>query len=137
MRYKHHVLSDVNEENKVAQCSICGLVSVKKNNKNLWRCTNARSKKHVAEGKRRYSKGDSTIQKRYKLIREIKNVPCFDCGNSFPACCMDFDHRNPGEKIVAVSQLYCASLEKLMAEIDKCDIVCSNCHRIREHNRRK
>jgi hypothetical protein len=47
---------------------------------------------------------------------------------------MDFDHRDPSQKEFnlgseAIREMY--SLEKLQAEIDKCDIVCANCHRIR------
>ena len=30
--------------------------------------------------------------------------PCTDCGNKFPACCMDFDHVR-GKKVASVSEL--------------------------------
>jgi len=67
-------------------------------------------------------------------LRGYKNVPCADCGNKYPPTCMDFDHRDPSQKEFnlgseAIREMY--SLEKLQAEIDKCDIVCANCHRIR------
>jgi hypothetical protein len=44
---------------------------------------------------------------------------------------MDFDHRE--DKVEIVSRLLWANAakEKILAEIAKCDLVCSNCHRIR------
>lgn len=60
-----------------------------------------------------------------------------DCGQCFPAVCMDFDHR-PGEiKIASVARVIQAGkLEDLYAEIAKCDLVCANCHRLRTKRRR-
>ena len=74
-----------------------------------------------------------------KFLAEVCDVPCMDCGNRFPAVCMDFDHVR-GEKKDVVSRLACAkaaSIKRLKEEIAKCDIVCSNCHRIRTHITRK
>lgn len=67
-----------------------------------------------------------------KYINEIKNVPCMDCNQKFPSYVMDFDHRDRTSKEYSVSEmLYNFGLEKIKKEISKCDIVCSNCHRIR------
>lgn len=49
---------------------------------------------------------------------------------------MDFDHVR-GEKAFSIAVRYVHSLDKLFAEIEKCDIVCANCHRIRTQARRK
>jgi hypothetical protein len=67
------------------------------------------------------------------LIDAIKDRPCADCGLRFPPICMDFDHRDPTTKLENVSILYGngAAWERIRAEIDKCDVVCANCHRIR------
>lgn len=67
-------------------------------------------------------------------LRELrKDVPCADCGGIFPPTCMDWDHTDPSQKefniAKAVSELY--TKEKIHAEIDKCELVCANCHRIR------
>lgn len=61
-------------------------------------------------------------------------VPCMDCGGSFASCAMDFDHRPGLDKVNHVSHL--ALMAKthpvaLVAEMDKCDVVCANCHRVR------
>ena len=39
-----------------------------------------------------------------------------------------------GEKVQNISQ--CQSMEALLTEIEKCDVVCAICHRIRTWNRR-
>ena len=45
---------------------------------------------------------------------------------------MDFDHAR-GEKSLNVSRLRNGRLawSRLLAELDKCDVVCANCHRVR------
>lgn len=65
----------------------------------------------------------------------LKNKPCMDCGGTFPPECMDFDHVR-GEKRFGIGSIlpHCSE-EKLMEEIAKCDLVCSNCHRIRTRKR--
>lgn len=64
-----------------------------------------------------------------------KDTPCMDCGVQYPTCVMDFDHR-PGEvKSFGIGQSK-RSLEETLLEIAKCDVVCSNCHRLRTAARR-
>ena len=74
--------------------------------------------------------------KRSKFAASLKNKPCSDCGNTFPSECMDWDHR-PGEvKVGCVTTLIQGNLEIALKEIEKCDLVCANCHRIRTAKRR-
>lgn len=68
-------------------------------------------------------------------IAEVKSVPCMDCGDVFPFYCMDFDHRPDEVKEFAIGASYALSRVRLEAEIAKCDIICSNCHRIRTFER--
>lgn len=63
-------------------------------------------------------------------IASRKNVPCADCSLSFPPECMDFDHVR-GEKKFNLGDVRGMSKAALEAEIEKCDVVCANCHRIR------
>lgn len=67
-------------------------------------------------------------------IRVIKDVPCKDCGQRFPYYVMDFDHVR-GEKKFVISGATCDYWPTTLEEIEKCDVVCSNCHRIRTHSR--
>lgn len=66
------------------------------------------------------------------LISSLKNVPCMDCCKRFHPVCMDFDHR-PGEIKLFTIAARKMGREALLAEIAKCDVVCSNCHRLRTH----
>jgi hypothetical protein len=71
------------------------------------------------------------------LLDQLRDVPCGDCGGRFPPCAMDFDHRDPAAKVQGVTRMIGrASIERILAEVDKCDIVCGNCHRLRTHARR-
>ena len=70
------------------------------------------------------------------LIQSAKNKPCADCKKTFPPYVMDFDHIR-GKKKMAVSLFVRTSfsLDIVQAEIDKCEVVCSNCHRERTAKR--
>jgi hypothetical protein len=69
-----------------------------------------------------------------RIVREAKSVPCADCGKRFPPYVMDFDHL--GDKVANVSYLMpSAGEERLQSEMAKCEVVCSNCHRVRTHER--
>lgn len=69
------------------------------------------------------------------LLDQLKDVPCMDCGNRFPPECMDFDHREGEVKVNNVGTIRHHSVDRLLAEVAKCDIVCANCHRIRTRRR--
>jgi hypothetical protein len=72
-----------------------------------------------------------------RLLDSLRDVPCADCGGRFPPCSMDFDHRDPATKVAAVTRLVGrAGPDRILAEAEKCDIVCANCHRARTVNRR-
>lgn len=62
---------------------------------------------------------------------------CQDCQQWFPSVAMDFDHVR-GTKIKGVSHMIASgvALERLQQEIDKCDLVCACCHRVRTANKR-
>lgn len=73
-----------------------------------------------------------------QYVDSIKQSPCLDCKNSFSSVCMDFDHRDSVQKRYNVARMVgICSLETIKVEISKCDLVCSNCHRIRTFNRKK
>ena len=66
-------------------------------------------------------------------LRELRRVPCLDCGRRLPPYAMDFDHRDPADKSfnLGAGKVLLKSRAALVAEIAKCDVVCANCHRIR------
>lgn len=76
-----------------------------------------------------------------KFVNALKIVsPCADCGNRFPSVCMDFDHLPEFKKVADIAVMTNGggySLAEIKVEIAKCEIVCSNCHRIRTAGRPK
>lgn len=76
---------------------------------------------------------DRWIKAKQKAI-EYKGSKCQDCSISYPEtdhCVFDFHHRNPNEKDVDWKKLRLRSWDKIVFEVDKCDLLCSNCHRLR------
>jgi hypothetical protein len=67
-----------------------------------------------------------------ELIAELKSGPCTDCGGRFPPFVMDFDHVR-GTKLGIISRMGTGRMAwaKTLAEVEKCDVVCANCHRLR------
>lgn len=74
-------------------------------------------------------------QRKLKIlyIREKKQVPCADCGISYPYYVMDFDHLR--DKKFLVAHLVNQGWNRIDEELSKCEVVCSNCHRIRTFKR--
>lgn len=71
-------------------------------------------------------------------LSSVKSHPCSDCGGSWTKEAMTYDHRPTEVKSYDVYQLAnhpTASLEKLKAEILKCDLICVGCHRDRSNSR--
>lgn len=66
-----------------------------------------------------------------------KSGPCHDCGNSFHHCQMDFDHLEGHEKVANISRMVYdeVSRKKIEEEMEKCHLVCANCHRLRTWQR--
>ena len=62
------------------------------------------------------------------LWEHYSTHPCVDCGEDDPVV-LELDHVR-GEKIAGVSQLVhnTRSLKVIEDEIEKCEVVCANCH---------
>lgn len=74
---------------------------------------------------------------RRKRRRDFFNLlkldrPCYDCGGVFPPEAMDWDHLPGSNKCFNIgANIYLYSTEEVADEINKCQLVCSNCHRVR------
>lgn len=66
-----------------------------------------------------------------------KADPCMDCGRSYPAEMMEFDHLGDKEFLLNTANLHRRTLNELKKERVKCDLVCVACHRIRTMRRRE
>ena len=80
---------------------------------------------------RHYANRQKRAENNRKLLKEIKeNSPCSCCGEYYPAPCMDHHHLDASAKEKQVSKMIEAnSWNKIEQEIEKCILVCSNCHR--------
>ena len=71
-------------------------------------------------------------QKRAQRFRDFKaTLSCIRCGESHPACIV-FHHRDPKKKefhVNATTIWKGVPMKRILAEIEKCDVLCANCHR--------
>jgi hypothetical protein len=71
------------------------------------------------------------------LVNEAKSRPCADCGHRYPPCVMDFDHVR-GTKVGNIARMKQNMVPyAVLEEIEKCDVVCANCRRLRSFNRQR
>lgn len=81
-----------------------------------------------------YSNGEmNEYMKRWYIKRkldaiEYKGGKCKECGYNKCYGALHFHHRNPGEKEFGWAQLKCRSWQSIKKELDKCDLLCANCH---------
>lgn len=76
------------------------------------------------------------VDKKIEAIN-YKGSKCNDCSVSYPDSpyvIFDFHHLDPSEKDVNWDRLRLRSWDKITQELDKCVLLCSNCHRIRHYN---
>ena len=88
----------------------------------------------------RYQNGDrarketnrarTTEKNREALWEYLSTTPCVDCGISDPRV-LEFDHKDALTKTSNVCEMLGNSWSRIMDEINKCDVRCANCHRIR------
>ena len=72
-----------------------------------------------------------------RYLKEVKEKnPCMDCKISYPYYMMDFDHVRGTKQANVAELINTLSQKRLDAEIAKCEIVCSNCHRARTYIRK-
>ena len=85
---------------------------------------------YLNKAKNRNSNLKQILQK--YLIEYLKTHPCVDCGE-INLLTLEFDHRERGKKSYNVSYIMRNSmtLNHLIIEINKCDVRCANCHRIK------
>lgn len=79
-----------------------------------------------------------TKQREMKRQRKIEAIDylggvCKRCNQQQHPAVFEFHHRNPDEKDRDPSKLLGLSWEKIVQELDKCDLLCANCHRLTHH----
>ena len=64
-----------------------------------------------------------------RLLVEYKGGKCVCCGYDKCNSCLEFHHINPKEKDFNISQRNKRTFEETKKELDKCELVCTICHR--------
>lgn len=72
------------------------------------------------------------------LFDLLKEASCVDCGYD-NWIVLELDHRDSSQKYDAVTRMINdgTTLDRIKQEIEKCDVVCANCHAIRTATRSK
>lgn len=99
-------------------------------------CGSNLTRSHYRNNKRQYlDRNVRSYLKRRELGRQIKSRACADCGIQYPYYVMDFDHREGETKEYELNRIDRMTTRALLREIEKCDVVCANCHRERTYQR--
>lgn len=128
---------------KTKQCSGCGVKkpiteftnrkgSSDGYNARCRKCTQAFAKRHYDENRGYYltkaRKKEAAYFEWFSSLKEGRS--CEQCGESHPAC-LDFHHRDPSKKEFDLGMVKRKQFAKqrVLDEIAKCAVLCSNCHR--------
>ena len=96
-------------------------------------CQKAQEKIHYQESKERQESVRSTAEfqkeRNILLVEKARQCGCKKCGET-RFYVLDFHHRDPSQKEYTINRMIkSASFDKLLQEIEKCDVLCANCHR--------
>lgn len=107
------------------------------------KCYAKNSDKYLERSRDYYNNNKHLWQERYRykfhspkretarlyVYNYLKEHPCVTCGESDPVV-LEFDHLDPTTKVSTVSHLMLkGSLDELITEIKKCQVLCANCHK--------
>jgi hypothetical protein len=104
-------------------------------------CRSAYKRRHYLANKKRYvdqaraRKQVLRLKRTRYLLRYFAIHPCVDCGESDPVV-LEFDHLEGDSKSFDIGHsLPYRNWRSILEEIEKCEVVCANCHRRRTANR--
>ena len=88
--------------------------------------------KYIAKARRHRDR--LQLERTEALLEFFQSHPCCDCGEADPVV-LEFDHLRDKEFSIG-HKLAVRPWEQIVAEIEKCEVVCANCHRRRTAERR-
>ena len=127
-------------------CTMCGCRPAREGKTKCQECADrtyslklGEDGKYKPEIKEKYNKWAKINRLKVKtLINNLKlERGCVDCGYNGHHIALDFDHLPRYDKVKDIARM-CAnnsSLDKILEEISKCEVVCAGCHRIRTWER--
>lgn len=114
---------------KVRKCKLCG--------KEFELRPNGHTRVYCFECSPPYTKGcnithaESISVKRRAIKKHLINRlggKCSRCGYDKYQGALQFHHKDPSQKDFTIAHSFSGDVEKLYAEVDKCELVCANCH---------
>lgn len=92
--------------------------------------------KNTEARKNSHALGKKALVKRNQdIVRNAKYCGCQICGYNKCIGSLDFHHKDPQEKDLTISRaIRMWGTEKLTEEINKCMVLCANCHRELHYN---
>ncbi|WP_010676639.1 hypothetical protein [Bacillus timonensis] len=115
------------------------VIRLKSNRKYCLRCSPYVSRNRSEEEKlqsiekRKKQRVIATTKRRKKLTMmaiQYKGGKCLRCGYNRCIRALEFHHRDPSKKEFSISNKgLTRSWERIKKELDKCDLLCANCHR--------
>lgn len=74
----------------------------------------------------------STISRQRKIKQQAVSYmggKCSCCGYDKYLGALEFHHKNPAEKDFAIGEIKNSSFQRMIPELQKCVLVCANCHK--------
>lgn len=99
-------------------------------------CNKEYNSKYRLSNKAKYSKNDKKQRKkRYNrnkqyVVDYLLSHPCVDCGEDNPIL-LEFDHLRDKQATITDLASNRSSIGRIQEEIDKCEVRCANCHRLK------
>jgi DNA-binding CsgD family transcriptional regulator len=116
--YESHTIEEVSTKFNISRSTVVKYVE------------NKRIKLSEEELKiKNYVKVKNYRQKIKQIAVEYKGGKCVICGYDRCVRALEFHHEDPNEKEFHISSYKVLSWDKLQNELDKCILVCSNCHK--------
>ena len=103
-------------------------------------CRKAYGREHYLANRQRYIDQSAAVKHRLRaertrlLLALFETNPCVDCGERDPVV-LEFDHVRETKAFDIGTKLLTQPWAAILAEIEKCDVVCANCHRRRTAQR--
>lgn len=122
--YKNHTIEETAKYFNISRSTVIKYVDAKTE-----RLTEDERKR------RNYNAVKDRRQKLKQMSVEYLGGKCIKCGYNNCVWALDFHHKNPKEKDFTIGKYTTIGWEKLKLELDKCDLLCANCHRELHYNK--
>ena len=78
-----------------------------------------------------------SVYAKHKFVEQAKlSAGCQDCGYKEHAAALQYDHIDSSSKLISIASCTGRSWSILIAEMNKCRVLCANCHSIHHYGER-